>query len=302
MQLEYVDCPLCSHNNPVELFAGIDRDLPCPGSFSVVQCRDCGLVYLNPRPAEISLVECYPDAYDSYAFGTGLVGNLQKQMRRCSAMQLAGIFAPGGSILEIGCASGDLLQPLRDVTRFQVVGIELSSYAAKLAHAQGLDVRVGRLSDVEFDKESFDGVIMRNVLEHLSAPLEDLKRVAALLKPGGKIFIAIPNHDGLDRMVFGKYWYAYETPRHLTVPSVVTAKKMLAMAGFEIVAVRHSMVPNNWISSVRFLAEDLFDKPRRLKWINYKNPLLLFLALPLGILQKLLRMSGRIDIVARKPA
>lgn len=294
------DCPLCRSDDPVFLFNSKDREHPIPGEFPIVSCRNCGLVYLNPRPDEASLLECYPDDYDSYTFGQGLVGGLQKWLRRHSANQLSTIFSNGGRILEIGCASGDLLLPLRDVAGFQVVGVEMSSYAASLAHAKGLDVRVGRLEEVEFTTGSFDGVVMRNVLEHFSAPLEDLRRVSVLLKPEGKIFIAIPNHDGLDRRFFGKYWYAYETPRHLTVPSVVTIRKMLESTGFEVVTIRHSMVPNSWISSLRFLLEEITGRPYRLKFINFKNPIFLVLAIPLGVLQKLLRMSGRIEVIASK--
>jgi SAM-dependent methyltransferase len=301
MKLVKINCPLCDSNSSEILFDGKDREHPIPGTFPVVQCRDCDLVYLNPRPSEDSLQECYPDDYDSYVFGVGSVGKLQKYLRRQTAKKIGSILPRGSRILEVGCATGDLLAPLRDVAGLQVVGVELSPHAANIAiNDHGLDVHIGKLSDFNFELASFDGVVMRNVLEHLPDPLGDLKKAASLLKKGGHVFIDVPNFDSLDRMLFGKYWYGYSTPRHLTVPSVKTLKRMLSVAGFEVTTVHHSMLPNNWIGSLKNVFEGVSGRLNSFKIINFRNPLFILLTLPFGAFQKILRKSGRVHVVAVK--
>jgi predicted SAM-dependent methyltransferase len=42
-----------------------------------------------------------------------------------------------------------------------------------------------------------------------------MKKIAAILKPGGTIIIAVPNCDSWDAGHYGKYWAAYDVPRHL---------------------------------------------------------------------------------------
>lgn len=301
MILENTPCPLCSSNAYNLLFEGKDREHPIPGTFPVVQCRDCSLVYLNPRPADESLHECYPDDYDSYAFGVGSVGKVQKYLRRQAAKKIGRFLPRGSRVLEVGCATGDLLAPLRDVAGLQVVGVELSPYAASIAiKNHELDVHIGKLVDFHFEPGSFDGVVMRNVLEHLPDPLGDLQRSSALLRKGGHIFIDVPNYDSLDRMVFGRYWYGYSTPRHLTVPSVKTLSRMLSASGFQVTEVRHSMVPNNWIGSLKNVLDEMGGEINRFKMVNFRNPLCVLLSAPLGIVQKIFGLSGRIEVVAMK--
>ena len=81
INLVRIDCPLCHEKEFDFLFNSIDREHPIPGEFPVVRCVDCGLVYLNPRPDDDSLSECYPDDYDSYNYGVGIAGGLQKLLR-----------------------------------------------------------------------------------------------------------------------------------------------------------------------------------------------------------------------------
>lgn len=301
MNLEPTDCPSCGQDDFDLLFVGKDREHPIPGDFPVVKCRACEMVYLNPRPDDASLNECYPDDYDSYSFGVGAVGRIQRILRSRAARKIARIVPRGGRVLEVGCATGDLLAPLRDEAGMSVVGVELSPFAANLAvENHGLEVHVGKLSEFDFEPESFEGVVMRNVLEHLPDPLGDLRRSATLLAKGGHIFIDIPNYDSLDRVLFGKYWYGYSTPRHLTVPSARTASQMLRTAGFEVVAVRHSLVPNNWIGSLKNVLDEMAGELNRFKSVNFRNPLFVLLAIPLGVLQVALRSSGRIEVVATK--
>lgn len=75
---------------------------------------------------------------------------------------------------------------------------------------------------------------------------------------------------------------------------------MLSDAGLQVIVVRHSMVPNNWIGSLKNVLDELAGEINRFKIVNFKNPLFVVLFFPFGFLQKLIRKSGRIEVVAVK--
>lgn len=64
--MEYVSCNLCASNRAELLFVSKDMLLNEPGQFRIVKCKNCGLIYLNPRPTKSSLEQYYPNQYYSY--------------------------------------------------------------------------------------------------------------------------------------------------------------------------------------------------------------------------------------------
>lgn len=301
MNSKKVNCDICGAAEYDLLFQGKDRLHHLPGCFPVVVCRNCDLIYLNPRPDDDTLLQYYPEEYSPFANGRGLIDRLQTLLRKLEARHVRRQLPKGGRVLEIGCATGDLLVPLRDEQGFLVAGVEMSSYAASLARKKyGLEVFTGTVFDAPFGDESFDAVIMRHVIEHFPSARQALEKTGRLLKKKGTLFITTPNFDSIDRRVFGHFWYDYDTPRHLAVFSVHTLNRLLESTGFEIVEIRHSLMPNDWIHSVRYFLEEHFGHRRFLKFFSIKNPLLLLLFLPFGLVQKALKKSGRIEVVAIK--
>lgn len=119
-------------------------------------------------------------------------------------------FKPDASVLEIGCGMGAITQTLCDRCG-SVTAVELSKRRATAAwlrnqNAGNLEVIVGNLNDIEFDKK-FDYITLIGVLEYQGQytqtdnPYVDfLDKIRGLLKPDGKLLIAIENKYGL------KYW------------------------------------------------------------------------------------------------
>jgi len=105
----------------------------------------------------------------------------------------------GDSLLEVGCGSGNVLLTLKDKYK-NCVGIELSEVRANelrklFSIYDNISILVGNIEDKNFNfkKESFDTILMNAVIEHLITPIQTLKYLAGLLKPGGKIVITTPN-------------------------------------------------------------------------------------------------------------
>lgn len=119
-------------------------------------------------------------------------------------------FAKGSSVLEIGCGMGAITEVLCDKCQ-NVTSVELSKRRAtatllRCRDKENLRIIVGNLNDIEFE-ETYDYITLIGVLEYQKTftdsnnPFVDfLKKVKSLLKPNGKLLIAIENKYGL------KYW------------------------------------------------------------------------------------------------
>ena len=99
-------------------------------------------------------------------------------------------------VLEIGCATGQTLEYLREKGAQYVVGIDCFPDAAAAAKKRGLnEVIVGDIEQLElkFAPESFDLVIASHVLEHLSDPWTVLRKISRIMKRDGQLVGALPN-------------------------------------------------------------------------------------------------------------
>jgi len=199
-----------------------------------VQCRDCGLRYLNPRPDERERQALYTQGYfeehgvQPRAFGEAEIAKAVAAYElRLRAIEL---FARPGTLLEVGAASGYFLRGAAQ-RGWQVKGVELSEWAASYARdTLGLDVFTGSLEDAALPDASLDVVCMWHVFEHLPGPLQTLAEVRRILKPGG-IFVAdVPNVAGLDRRLKKHGWMGWSLPYHLYHFTPKTLRAMVRRA------------------------------------------------------------------------
>jgi SAM-dependent methyltransferase len=298
---ESARCNYCQADNfDVLITDGRDRRHHLPGEFRLVKCRDCGLVYLNPRPTAEALGAYYPPDYAPYVL-RGVFGTLTRRLRRREALGLRRSLPAGAEVLEVGCAAGDLLVPLRDAG-FRVTGVELSDHAATIARSQHqLEVHAGTLADAPLVGDSFDAVIMRNVIEHVPDPRGDLEKAASLLRPGGLLSLRTDNVDSLDARLFRSLWYGFDFPRHLTLFSPATLTALVQSAGLEVAQVRYSLVPTHWIMSCRYWVSERPGFAAVSRLISPRNPLLLLAGFAIAAVQKVVHDSGRFMVIARKP-
>ncbi|HVS22010.1 MAG TPA: class I SAM-dependent methyltransferase [Pyrinomonadaceae bacterium] len=102
-----------------------------------------------------------------------------------------------GRLLDIGAGRGELLGAARDVG-WDVTGIEPSGRFAEFAAGySGVRLRSEPVEQCAFPERSFDCVILSAVLEHLYNPDETIKEISRILRPGGAVFIDVPNEGGL---------------------------------------------------------------------------------------------------------
>ena len=61
--MEYVSCKLCNRDDARVLFKKRDKFETTGDEFAVVECRSCGLAYINPRPSQEEIGKFYPETY-----------------------------------------------------------------------------------------------------------------------------------------------------------------------------------------------------------------------------------------------
>jgi SAM-dependent methyltransferase len=238
-RLEYVCCNLCGADDPHLLFQGWDRLHGKPGRFRMVQCQECGLIYLNPRPVISEIDRYYPADYPPHLApvqaAKGRISRwdvrygLNKRLRALTALQ------PRGRLLDVGCATGAFIAFARE-QGWDVHGVELADTAASFCrNVLHLPVVTGDLLQTDYPAESFDVITLWTVLEHLHDPLATLHEIRRILQPSGLLALALPNVESLDAQFFGPAWAGYDVPRHLYIMPNVTLERMLAQAGFSVV-------------------------------------------------------------------
>lgn len=130
-------------------------------------------------------------------------------------------FGPAsGRVLEVGCGLGHLLGFLTG--KYEVFGIDINTWALSQAQRNVPAGHFAVLSAERLDPfldGSFDVVIAKHVLEHLSDPPRAISQMARVLVPGGLLLLATPNTSSLARAVKKDRWIGYKDPTHINLRS-----------------------------------------------------------------------------------
>lgn len=152
-------------------------------------------------------------------------------------------------VLSVGCAAGKTEEQL--VRRgVEVVGVELNREAAAMARGRGVNVIEGDASrvDVNVGAELYDSILYPDILEHLPDPVTVLTRHIRYLKPGGTVYISVPNfrHHSVLWELFIKGHIQYKDAGVLDRTHVrITTRKMVLewfeMAGLKVTSVNYAI-------------------------------------------------------------
>ena len=142
--------------------------------------------------------------------------------------------APGAEALDYGCGSGFFVRRLR--RHFKASGFDVSSEARRLTLEHAGDVRVyGAVEDVP--PTSFDLVTALHVLEHIPDPSVALDGIYQWLRPGGALFVVVPDPDGWGHRLKKSDWFAYRDPTHCSLLPAGDWLSRIEKSGFEILKV-----------------------------------------------------------------
>lgn len=251
--MEYVNCDLCGVDDTQVILKKKDKLGISDDQFQVVECRKCGLLYVNPRPTEAEIGKFYPETYswketlEADSFLTKWVRRLEKSYRYhllqdevSKVVKFTG--GSSGKVLDVGCGTGDRLEVFRN-KGFEAYGVETSDSANYARKHLNLNVLKGDLFSANFSDEFFDLVTLYNVLEHTHSPARVVKEIYRILKKKGFLIIQVPNSNSIQYKIFKKRWAAFDIPRDLYYFGTETLSLLLGKVGFIVTKLDHFM---NW--------------------------------------------------------
>jgi SAM-dependent methyltransferase len=203
----------------------LDRDTPI--ELTLMRCDRCGLAQLAEDPAVDDLYS--PDYLYSVNFSAHA---------RAYQEALAGRWArdhglADAAVLEVGGGDGFFAGLLTGLG-CEVTYTDLATKACEAARGRGLKRVVQGLLDAgTFPGERFDAVVARHVLEHVPRPVEFLGLLGGYLGPGGRLFIEVPNLDGI--VANGRFQDFY--PEHVSYFTPRSLATALELAGLEVRAI-----------------------------------------------------------------
>ncbi|MCG8588538.1 MAG: class I SAM-dependent methyltransferase [Proteobacteria bacterium] len=218
--LEQVACNLCGSRAFEPLYRKRDtRFETSDHAFQVGVCGRCGLGYLNPRPARQSMDAFYPTTFFS--------DRDSPKRRRRYEQELALLPPRVTRLLDVGCANGDFAARVA-ARGIEVEGLEVAQSAS---NRHGLVIHGGWQTVPD---ASFDCVTAWAVLEHLHDPMEVLRHVARVLRPGGCFVFLVPNFAS----PASREMRLEDTPRHLYFYTPETSARYLQAVGLQLDSVR----------------------------------------------------------------
>ncbi|MFK7897051.1 MAG: class I SAM-dependent methyltransferase [Myxococcota bacterium] len=254
-------CPVCHGTLVTDRFTVATEEARADGLYSLIECSACGHGRLDPTPTPDAIRAFYPDHYygrPGTKFRPAIEGLVRFVGRRHVRFLTRGL-APGAKVLDVGCGRGVLLGPLAD-EGLQAHGFELSEEAARGADARA-EIRIGEdLRSAGYAEASFDLVVIWHVLEHLTEPRATLEEIRRVLRPGGRLVVAVPNYASWQARWSGAAWFHLDLPRHLHHFTAAGLERLIKEVGFRPRSAHHFSLRQNpfgWIQSALNRLESL---------------------------------------------
>jgi 2-polyprenyl-3-methyl-5-hydroxy-6-metoxy-1,4-benzoquinol methylase len=216
----------------------------------IYRCGACGTMQQSSLPCGAALRDLYRAVSDP-EFLTEELGRRHTARR---LLDLLAEYVPHGRLLDVGCGYGLLLDEAQR-RGYDADGLELWTEAARYARETlHLHVRNEAFEDAQLEEQSYDAVLLVDILEHFDDPVNALARARSLLVPGGVLLIVTPDPSSRTVRLVGARWWAY-LPSHVCLIPRSTLHRLLRAQGFAMVREapsRHSFTPGYWL---RGLAE-----------------------------------------------
>ncbi|MCX7915211.1 MAG: class I SAM-dependent methyltransferase [Verrucomicrobiae bacterium] len=239
-----IACRICGSQRTAHWFDSPDH---VTGEvFGLRRCEDCGFGFTWPQPR--SLDRYYADFYRDYdRASAGLLQRLQQRRARRWVRALGHT----GRCLDIGCGDGWILAEIRR-QGWRVIGLERTVQSARFAReVQNLPIIVGPLEAMR-DDARFDLIVLHQALEHLPDPMHTLQHCCRLLRPGGRLVVAVPNLDSWQARWARGHWLHLDVPRHLAHFTPTSLRRALERAGLVWESARYvswEYDPVGWVDS-----------------------------------------------------
>ena len=236
--ISYTQCPVCGREDIHGSFSAKDHTVSGK-SFVITECKNCTLLFTQDVPAQHNIGKYYlSENYISHSdTQTGIINRLYHKIRKRTLRGKKQLIQKEtgkqlGKILDIGCGTGAFLHTMQQAG-WQATGLEPDENARqKASELYGITpLSSEKIYDIT---GGYDAVTMWHVLEHVHELHRYIDRIAELLAPTGRLFIAVPNYGSYDAKYYGQYWAAYDVPRHLYHFSPQSMSNLLQQHGLTV--------------------------------------------------------------------
>ena len=215
-------------------------------AFSLMRDLYTDRLVTTPKPEDLSdyyQSEDYLSHNDSAKGIMAMAYRTVKKLNISQKIRLIDKFAGNQkSLLDFGAGTGDLLLAALQ-KGYKVSGVEPNANARDRAREKGI-----ALYDKLPSEKRFQVITLWHVLEHLPEPDKELAGIIELLKENGTLFIAVPNFNSFDAKYYGKFWAAYDVPRHLWHFSIKSMRMLMEDLGMEIREIKPMRFDSYYIS------------------------------------------------------
>jgi SAM-dependent methyltransferase len=252
--IELAACPACGTPSSRTFELG-------PGA-RLRHCERCGTV---SAPEYVDPAEVYVDGYmmgGAGRFGIDVTppafqAYLERVAQRRLSLVERACGTRDGSLLDVGCGSGELLRAAHE-RGWTVQGVEPESSGAQRARQRGLAVVETLLEDSGLPERSYDVVSAFHVLEHQPDSRAFVSLLARWVRPGGHVVVEVPNWHSLQRRRLRERWPALRPGEHLVHFTPQTLRATLSASGIVPVTVRSPV----YVGAPQHLEQALWDLAR----------------------------------------
>lgn len=288
-------CPSCIVETPTEPFGSCSNfsylDIVKPwypnSKFMYVKCKVCGTVFVPVVP-EPGVVNSLYQGEGARRWWQNYLSSQRKRLpwikrimfengrfdpRYKIITRIQRFVAKPARLIDVGCGAGDFLAVAKKFCS-SVEGVEINPLTANYVKEQlGIPVYTVPVELMESPGEPYDVVVLNQVIEHVSFPVELLRACNRLLRPGGILYIGCPNIDALSVRFFGLRHIHFGL-HHINMFNARSFRSLMQQSGFiplvvraEILDVRVGDVLIWALNRKRFIHRN--NPPRRLSgWVS----------------------------------
>ena len=274
-------CMICDHDK-FDFIHSLRDDT----SRNAFQCNRCGFIQIQPLPTEEEDEEFYKNGLmygntlnHSELYKNNL--NIAERMRSWSeyqARKLSPFLHEDWKILEIGSAFGWLVEFLHN-KGYDIEGLEINGdYRDIYRERTGKELFSFDIledsKDIREREEAYDCLLLFHVLEHIRNPVGFVNSATKLLKPGGIIYIDVPNNDDYMMKINKEYEAFHYVRAHLSYFSPKTLAKLLKMCNYNNIQIIGNQIyslenASHWLNNnMPFRDYHQIDMHESLQWIN----------------------------------
>ncbi|SHI48926.1 class I SAM-dependent methyltransferase [Pseudozobellia thermophila] len=212
------------------------RDFSVSGEeFKLLYDQELDMLVTDPQPEKLDAYyqsSSYISHTDSNETFTDKLYQGVKRFSLWTKVLLINTYAKGEkTVLDVGAGTGDFLLKARDMG-WSVAGVEpnidarLRSREKKMELLPSLDA---------LPEKRYKVITLWHVLEHLPDLEAQIAKLKSLLDDDGVLVVAVPNFKSFDAKHYGRFWAAYDVPRHLWHFSATAVEKVFAKQGMRLV-------------------------------------------------------------------